>query len=113
MRRIAAFVVALVLAACAATPTPSGVLAASYDAVATYQRLVKSSVDRGRITSAQAMALVDQGERARGQVDRARDALALCGGKMPCDSYDEIIRRVQPMLAELELKLREEEARKK
>lgn len=111
MRRLLALL-ALVIAACASNPQPTGIIAASYETVKTYQRLVQTSVERGRISSAQAFRLIDDGEKVRAQVDKARDAFALCGGKLPCDSYEEIIKRVQPMLAELELRLREQEAKK-
>ncbi|HCZ47997.1 MAG TPA: hypothetical protein DCZ11_03210 [Gammaproteobacteria bacterium] len=112
LKRLTAFLAALLLFACASAPTPTGTLKAAYDSVATYQQLVGQTVTRGRITREQAHRLIDSGESVRVQIDRARDALALCGGKLPCDSYDEIIKRLQPMLADLERKLREEEAKK-
>ena len=100
------------LGGCAGNPTASGSLKAAYDGVATYQRLVGQTVDRGRISADSAERLIAEGERVRVQVDHARDALALCGGKVPCDSFEAIMRRLQPMLADLERRLREEEAAK-
>lgn len=117
MRRLAVFLAAVVFALVACTtagpPTPSGSLKAAYDGVKVYQQLVGQTVARGRISADQADRLIDEGEKARKAVDDARDALSLCGGKLPCDSFETILRRVQPMLAEAERKLREEEARKK
>lgn len=109
-----ATICAALLIGCASvsTPTPSGTIGASYEAIKTYQRNVGVATDRGRINSATSFRLIAEGEKARKSVDDARDALALCGGKLPCDSFESIMRRLQPMLAEMERKLREEEAKK-
>lgn len=110
---IAALVGALVLAACALGPvTPTGAVGGAYDSLRTFNRLVVQTVDRGRISAAQAERMLAESRKVRQAVDSADDALALCGGKLPCDSFDTIMARLQPMLLELERRLREEEAKK-
>lgn len=105
---------ALLLVGCLATApvTPSGSLAAAYDSLKAYNGLVAQTLERGRINAAQGGRALDAGRDARLTVDKARDALTVCGGKLPCDSFESIMARVQPLLLELERKLREEEAKK-
>jgi len=113
VRRLIAACMALLLAACMATApvTPSGAIGAAYDSLKAFNGLLVQTVDRGRITPAQAERMLAESRKARKLVDDANDALVLCGVKLPCDSFDTILTRVQPMLLELERRLREEEAK--
>lgn len=107
-----ALLLALGLAGCATgPPSPNAMLAGGYESVALYQRQVAVALDRGRINAAQGAAAVDAGEKARKTVDDARSALSLCGGKLPCDSFQSMLARLQPLLAQYERELREAEAK--
>ena len=111
---LTALALMLALGACATGPvTPSGSLAAAYDSLKAYNGLVAQTLERGRINAAQGGRALDAGRDVRLTVDKARDALTVCGNKLPCESFEAIMARVQPLLLELERKLREEEAAKK
>lgn len=107
-------VLTLALAGCAAPSkvTPSGAVAAAYQSLQTVNRSVAQALDRGRITAAQGERALVESRKVRQMIDQADTALALCGDKTPCDSATQILERVQPLLLELERKLREEEAKK-
>lgn len=102
----------LALAACAAQVTPSGTIAAAYEQVRVFQVQVGQSVARGAVSPATGRELVAEGEKARVLVDQAKDALVVCGNKLPCANFDNILNRVGPSLAEAERKMRQAEGKK-
>lgn len=95
--------------------TPAGAVDAGYQAIVVYHRTIGGAVERDAISSATAFKLIAEGDRVRADVvDKARDALLLCGAAATsCPSVDVILKDLGPRLAELERRLRAEEAAKK
>lgn len=111
MKRFLATLLIAISAACT-TITPSGSIAAAYEQVRVFQVQVGQSVARGAVSPAAGRELVAEGEKARVLVDQAKDALVVCGNKLPCANFDNILNRVGPSLAEAERRMRQAEGKK-
>lgn len=112
MKRLIAFPFALALAACATTmPSTNGQLKTAYDTVAAYVEVTSISLQRGRITPAQADQASATAKKVRGQVDAARAALAGCKAE-PCTGYLDLMKSLQPSLYDLERELRAQQGAK-
>lgn len=101
--------IVLALAACASQITPSGSVAAAYEQVRIFQVQVGQTVTRGAISPAQGRELVAEGEKARVLVDKANEALLVCGAKPKCFDVDNLLNQMSGNLAEAERRLRQAE----
>jgi hypothetical protein len=108
---VAAFFALLHLAGCAGTPpTPTGTIGASHQLITAFEEQAVVAAERGRISPEKATRLVNEGEKTRGMLIDLRAALTACGGKLPCQGYDNLLRLVQEQLFRLECELRQEQA---
>lgn len=106
------WILALALALAACATTPRGTLVAAADVTAAYTSVVNQSLLRGRITGAQAQRELERIEKIRLVINDGWVALGACPDKTNCAGYMATIQQLQPMLLELERKLREEEAKR-
>lgn len=102
-------IITVALAACATTLTPSGAVAVAYSQVRMFQTQVGLTVQRGAISTEKARELRNKGDEMLVMVDKANDALIVCGAKPKCFEVDNILNQLNGSLADAERRLRQEQ----
>lgn len=115
MKRILAILAAVFLTACAGVPAPAGpnsVLLGVHKTLNTFEEQVGLAAFAGRLNPDKADALLDQSGKVRSQLVQGRALLRACGGKLPCQPYEDTLRGINEQLIELECRRRQQEAGK-
>lgn len=104
---------ALVLAACASAPTtPAAQIEAAAKTVEAYVDMTLVSLQRGRITPAQAEQASANAKKARDTILSARAVLSGCPAGAACPGAASLLKSLQPSLYEFERQLREQQGAK-
>jgi D-tyrosyl-tRNA(Tyr) deacylase len=88
----------------------SSQLDAAYATTSAYVQVTTQSLERGRITAAQAARASASAKKVQATLDTARVALAGCKPEAPCTAYTDLMSSLQPALLELERELRARQA---
>lgn len=114
MKKLIATLFLAFITACSTVPqTVNGQLVTAYNTVNAYVDLTKNGLARGRISIAQAEQASANAKKAQNTINQAEIALAGCKEQLPCDTYTDLLKSLQPSLLEFEMELRKQQGQVK